>query len=67
VKFEDVIDITVRIEKIGTKSITYLHEFAHAGEVVARGRITSVCIRELADHAIESIEIPRELREKLTQ
>lgn len=66
VKFEDVVEISVRVENIGTKSITYSHEFVKDGEVVARGRITAVCIRELADHAIEAIDIPAALREKLT-
>jgi len=65
VKFEDVVEVAVTIEKIGTKSITYGHEFRHGGEVVARGRITAVCIREGPDHAIESVDIPAALREKL--
>lgn len=65
VKFEDVVEIEVGIENLGRKSITYSHEFRHNGAVVARGRITAVFIRELADHAIESVEIPDWLREKL--
>jgi acyl-CoA thioester hydrolase len=65
VRFEDVIEITVRIERLGTKSVTYAFEFFHDGVAVARGRVTTVCCRVGADDRLEALEIPAELRQKL--
>ena len=64
-RFEDLLEIRVAIEKIGSKSVTYAHEFRRGEEVLARGKITSVCCRVLPDHRLESIEIPPEVRAKL--
>lgn len=65
-RFEDLLDITVTLEQIGTKSLTYKHEFYLNGELIARGKITAVCIRIGADHRMQSIEIPPDIRAKLT-
>src|SRR5476649_2925581 len=40
-RFEDVLDIAVTLEKIGTKSLTYRFDFSKNGEAIAVGRITS--------------------------
>ena len=61
-RFEDVIDIDVTLEKLGSKSVTYTFEFTRAGELIARGRVTSVCCRVLAEHRLEPMEIPCGLR-----
>ena len=65
--FQDVLDVTVRIQSIGKKSVTYSFEFSKAGEVVARGQVTSVCCRVIGDHQLESMEIPASFRAKLEQ
>jgi YbgC/YbaW family acyl-CoA thioester hydrolase len=65
VTFMDVIEIAVRVERVGAKSVTYAFEFSKGGEVVARGRITSVCCRVRDDHGIEAVEIPEGIRAKL--
>jgi YbgC/YbaW family acyl-CoA thioester hydrolase len=65
VTFMDVVEVAVRVERVGAKSVTYAFEFSKGGEVVARGRVTSVCCRVRPGHAIESIEIPETLRAKL--
>jgi YbgC/YbaW family acyl-CoA thioester hydrolase len=67
ITFGDLIDIEVSIAKIGTKSITYQFDFFKEGELVARGKVTSVCCRVLPNHQIESIEIPQGYKEKLTK
>ena len=64
-RFEDLLEIRIAIEKIGTKSVSYAHEFRRGEEVLARGKITSVCCRVLPDHRLESTEIPPEIRAKL--
>ncbi|MCC6417712.1 MAG: acyl-CoA thioesterase [Gemmataceae bacterium] len=66
-RFEDVLDIAVTVAKIGRKSVTYAFEFSTDGELVARGRVSSVCCRVLSDQQIESIEIPAGVRALLEQ
>jgi YbgC/YbaW family acyl-CoA thioester hydrolase len=66
-RFADVLDISVRVEKVGRKSVTYVFEFALEGTIIARGRVSSVCCRVLPDHQIESVELPATLRDVLLQ
>src|SRR5688572_12643735 len=48
-RFEDVLTIAVTVEKVGTKSVSYRHDFTLAGELVATGRITAVFCRKGPD------------------
>lgn len=64
-RFEEVLDIDVTIDQIGGKSVTYRHEFSRAGELIARGKITAVCVSVGNDHKLQSIEIPPDIRAKL--
>ncbi len=65
-RFQDVLTITVTIEKLGNKSITYRHEFTNQqGETIAIGRITAVLVRSTGPDRLESLEIPAEIRAKL--
>lgn len=66
VRFEDVLDITVTIAKLGTKSISYRIEFFHDGAAVAAGSIACVCCRMPgASGGLVSIPIPAGLRARL--
>ena len=65
VTFMDVVDIAVRVERVGAKSVTFGFEFSKGGETVARGRVTSVCCLVLPDGGIEAIAIPEAIRTKL--
>jgi YbgC/YbaW family acyl-CoA thioester hydrolase len=65
VRFGDVLTIDVAVERIGQKSITYRHDFSHDGVPVAVGRITAVFVRAGEADAMESVEIPPEIRAKL--
>jgi YbgC/YbaW family acyl-CoA thioester hydrolase len=65
IRFMDVVEIAVRVERVGAKSVTYVFEFSKDGEAVARGKITSVCCLVSPEHGIEAIEIPAALRAKL--
>jgi YbgC/YbaW family acyl-CoA thioester hydrolase len=64
-RFEDLLDIDVTVERIGAKSVTYAFEFSRAGEVLARGRVTSVCCRVAPGRPLEAIEIPAGFRQLL--
>jgi 4-hydroxybenzoyl-CoA thioesterase/acyl-CoA thioester hydrolase len=68
VSFEDVVDIDVRVERVGSKSVTYSFEFTHEGETVARGKVSAVCCRVRPGvHEIESVEIPDGIRTRLLE
>jgi YbgC/YbaW family acyl-CoA thioester hydrolase len=64
VRFEDVIDIQLRLARIGTKSLTYEFEFSKAGETVARGRLTTCCCLVTPEGMI-GLELPAEIRRML--
>lgn len=64
-KFEDEVEIQVRIERLGEKSVTYIFEFAKDGKEIARGKVTAVCCRLASDQPPKSIAIPQEIAAKL--
>jgi acyl-CoA thioester hydrolase len=64
-RFGDVVDIAVVVEKIGRRSVTYRFEFSLEGVPVAKGRFTAVLCRHLPGHAMESIDIPQRIRAEL--
>lgn len=63
--FQDLLEIRVLIDRIGEKSVAWRHEFYRGADLLATGRIVSVCCRTLPDHTLESIAIPAEVRAKL--
>jgi YbgC/YbaW family acyl-CoA thioester hydrolase len=63
--FEDVLDIGVRLERLGSSSVTYAFEISKGGEPVARGRLTTVCCRMVPGKGPEPRPIPDALRAKL--
>ena len=66
IRFEDVVEIAVRVERLGRKSVTYSFDFTHDGKAVAKGRISAVCCRMTPGiHALESIDIPEDIRARL--
>jgi acyl-CoA thioester hydrolase len=66
-RFDDLLTITVRVENLGRKSVTYAFEFFHDEELLARGQVTSVCCRVNPDRSFESTEIPASLRARLEE
>jgi acyl-CoA thioester hydrolase len=58
VRFEDELDVTLQVVRLGQKSITYRFDFTHAGRAVAEGTMTSVCCRILPDGTVRAIAIP---------
>ena len=62
--FEDILDIAIALERIGTKSITWEFVFTRGESPIAVGKMTSVyCLNR--GGKMESAEIPPELRAKL--
>ncbi|MEX2185990.1 MAG: thioesterase family protein [Pirellulales bacterium] len=64
-RFEDVADIDVQIEKIGRTSVAYRFAFSRGGEPIATGEIVTVCCRVSHDAPLRAIEIPPWIAEKL--
>ena len=65
VRFEDVLTVTVAVENLGRKSVTYAFEFLKGDEPVARGRITAVFCAVGGPGGIEAREIPAAIRARL--
>lgn len=66
-KFEDVLQIEVRIARLGERSVTYAHRLSHDGKELATGEIVAVCCRIRDLSPPQSIAIPPEIAEKLRQ
>jgi acyl-CoA thioester hydrolase len=62
---EEVLDINVSVQHVGTKSVTYGFDFRHNGREVATGEMTSVCCRIDHGQPPVSIPIPDPLGQKL--
>jgi acyl-CoA thioester hydrolase len=63
-RFEDQLQIAVRIAKMGEKSISWEIEFSRDGVRLAAGKATTVCCIWSAS-GLQSIPIPPEIRQKL--
>jgi 4-hydroxybenzoyl-CoA thioesterase/acyl-CoA thioester hydrolase len=64
-RFEDLIQIEVRIARLGEKSITYAHRFLRDGQELATGEIIAVCCRMHEGRPPQPIAIPPTFAEKL--
>ena len=66
VRFEDELELRLRVARVGTKSVAYEVDFmSGGGERVALGRMTSVCCTIGPDGTMRSVEIPADIRAKL--
>ena len=65
IRFEDVLDIIVRVERLGTKSVTYAFDFRLQETSVATGKMTAVCSRIAHGKPPEPIPIPSWLAEQM--
>ena len=63
-RFEDEITLTLRVTKVGGKSLSYEVDFLKAGALLAKGKLTSVCAA-LQGSAFKAIGIPEMVRAKL--
>lgn len=65
VRFEDVVEIVVKLARLGRKSVTYEFDFFCRGEEVAHGKITAAYCIKKEDGKLEAIDIPDAMRAKL--
>ncbi len=64
-RFEDVLDVEMRIGRLGEKSVTYEFGFSCGGRAIAKGRTVVVCCRVTSDYHLEGVAIPEPLAAKL--
>lgn len=65
IRFQEVVEITVRLQRLGHKSVTYAFEFLRGTEVIARGQLSSVCCLVSDGGEIQAIEIPASIKQSL--
>ncbi len=63
--FEDQLTIGIGIERMGSKSVTYVAEFRRGDELLATGRIVAACCRVEHGKPPVAIEIPEVIKSKL--
>ena len=59
-KFEDCLDVEIRVQRIGVKSLTYDVLIFRGEELLAQGMMKTVCCTIAPGKKMESIEIPDE-------
>jgi 4-hydroxybenzoyl-CoA thioesterase/acyl-CoA thioester hydrolase len=64
-RFEELLEIEVRITRLGKRSVTYSHRFSRGGEQLATGEVTAVCCRIREGAPPKSIAIPAAIAKKL--
>ena len=64
IRFEEIIDIEVRVVERTRRSVTYGFRFSRDGKLIAEGRMTSVCCR-MTENGPRAIEIPDWIERKL--
>lgn len=64
-RFEEDITLTLRVMRVGAKSLTYEVDFLRGTEKLASGKLTSVCC-VMRESGFTSVAIPADIRAKLT-
>jgi len=65
--FEEILDVSVTISRLGEKSVTYAFLVTRGEQSIAEGRLTVVCCKIELNKPPVSISIPTEIREALQQ
>lgn len=63
-RFEDEVEMAVRVVRIGKSSVTYRCDFSHKGQPAAVGYTTAVCCK--IDPRPQAVSLPPPIREALT-
>jgi len=66
-RYEDVLSVTLTVQRIGVKSLTFDVTFRNGERTIARGTMKTVCCIVRPGQALESLEIPEEYRSKFEE
>ena len=64
-RFEEDITLSLKVVRVGAKSLTYEVDFLRGQEKLAAGKLTSVCCL-MRESGFTSVTIPADIRAKLT-
>jgi acyl-CoA thioester hydrolase len=64
-RFQDALEVHIGITKIGKRSVSYRADIVRDKEIIASGHSTSVCCTIDAAGHMASIDIPKDVTEKL--
>jgi acyl-CoA thioester hydrolase len=64
-RFEEELDISLYVSRLGTKSVTYTFRMTRSSEPICSGRATSVCCQIDSTGRMKSVEIPARLKDQL--
>jgi acyl-CoA thioesterase FadM len=62
-----VLNVTLTVQRIGVKSLTFDVVFRNADRTIARGTMKTVCCIVRPGQGLESLEIPAEFRSKFDE
>lgn len=65
-RFEDLLEISLFVERVGTSSIHYRHHIQCESRAVAVGRISVVCCRLAPGGKLIKAAVPESMRQALT-
>ena len=65
--YNDVLELSLDVERIGYKSLSFLCEISLHGRRIAQGRMKTACCHCHPDGTLKSVEIPAALRSRLPQ
>lgn len=60
-RFEDLLQITIRVASIGSTSVQYKFGFTRDGQPIANGKLTVVCCK-LTPAGLSKTSIPEDIR-----
>ena len=63
--FEDELAVEITVERMGRSSLTLGYEFRRGQQLIANGRVKTVCCRVAHEAGLTAIEIPEPLRGRL--
>lgn len=66
VRFEEVLQVRVRVDQLGRRSVTYGFEFSCRGQLIAEGALTAACCHISPGQPPQATDIPDEFRRKLS-
>jgi len=64
-RFEDVLDVSIRVSRVGDTSVRYDIEFKRGDALIAVGTMSAVCCRVTSGGRFEAIAIPDSARRAL--
>ena len=67
VKFEDVLDIRLSIQRKGTKSLPYAFEFLCEQRSIAKGKLSTICCICNPGEKLRSIPIPNFIADQISE